>query len=266
MTLSPRALAVLVALLLTQPALAERVTVEYEAEVKTVTGQPFGLSVPLFTVVRGYLTYETSTPDLRPGDTMRGEFLMAGTWDFRAELLGKTIQGSGTATASTNLFGSPTLRFNDGATDNDAGTMSLDGVPGTTIGLGFAISGQAKDLPTDQLPARFTFNPPPGGASHTFSLQDQSGGMLLQFRSFRQVGPKILSVRRTGDDVEITWSSVSGKPYALDFSTDLLHWTIIRDDLIGLPITTTVVDQLAVRHPGNPPPTGFYRILDRPSP
>jgi hypothetical protein len=256
----------LATLALIQPAVAERVTVAYEAEASTVTGQPFGITVPRLTIVTGYFTYETNTPDLRPADLMRGEFLMQGTWDFRAEFLARVIRGSGTAASTTNLFGSPTLRFNDGAADNDAGVMSLDGVPEETISLGFSISGQTKDLPTDQLPAKFTFNPPPGGASHSFVIADESGSMLLQFRSFRQVRPEILSIRRTGDDVEITWSSEKGKPYALEFSTDLRQWTIIRGNLVGLPETTTVVDHLAQRYPGDPPPKGFYRILDRPPP
>jgi hypothetical protein len=195
---------------------------------------------------------------------MRGDFLMLGTWDFRADFLGKTVRGSGAATASTNLFGSPTLRFDDGVNDREAGIMSINGVPNDTIGLGFSISGEAKDLPTDQLPARFTFNPPPDGASHTFVISDSSGSMLLQFRSFQQVLPRIVSILRTGDNVEITWSSVAGKPYALDFSTDLRHWTILRGDLVGQPVSTTVVDNLAVRYPGGPPPRGFYRILDPP--
>ncbi|MFZ9937542.1 MAG: hypothetical protein ACO3JG_10875 [Luteolibacter sp.] len=250
---------------LLQPSHAERVTVAYEAEVGTVTGQPFGITVPRLTTVKGYITYETSTIDLRPADPMRGDFLMQGTWDFRAEFLDRVVRGSGTATSSTNLFGAPTLRFNDGAADNDAGLMSLDGVPEASIRLGFSISGQAKDLPTDRLPEQFTFNPPPGGASHTFVIADESGSMLLQFRSFRQVRPEIVSIQRTGDAVEIIWTSEKGKPYALEFSTDLRQWAILRSDLIGLPGQTTTVDSLGLRYPNGPPPTGFYRILDRPA-
>lgn len=249
---------------LLHPAHAERVTVAYEAEVGTVTGQPFGITVPRLTIVKGYFTYETSTIDLRPADPMRGDYLMQGTWDFRAEFLDRVVRGSGTATSSTNLFGAPTLRFNDGAADNDAGLMSLDGVPEESIRLGFSISGQAKDLPTDRLPEKFTFNPPPGGASHTFVIADESGSMLLQFRSFRQVRPEILSIQRTGGEVKIIWSSEKGKPYALEFSTDLRHWSILRSDLIGLPEQTTTIDSLELRYLNDPPPMGFYRILDRP--
>jgi len=210
------------------------------------------------------ITYETDTPDTRPLDVMRGEFLMQGTWDFRAEFLNQVLRGSGTATSTTNLFGSPTLRFNDGASAASAGVMSLNGIPDEALSMSFAISGQAKDLPTDQMPVEFTFNPPPGGASHTFVIEDESGRMLLQFRSFRQVRLEILSIQRIETDVEIVWSSVAGKPYALEFSTDLLHWTILRSDLVGLPAQTTVVDSLGLRYPNHPPPRGFYRILDRP--
>ncbi len=252
----------LIALVLHGKVHAARVTIEYVAQASTVTGQPFGLTVPRLTQVKGYMTYETNTTDLRPADSMRGDFVMAGTWDFRAEFLGKVIRGSGTASASTNLFGSPTLRFNDGDTDSRSGIMSFDGIPDSTIGLGFSISGQAKDLPTDKLPINFTFNPPPQGASHTFVLENQSGSMLLQFVSFRQVDLKIHSVARMGGNVEIVWSSAEGKRYELEFSTDLQNWTKIRTNLTGTAQSTTLIDPIATRYSGNPPSNGFYRILD----
>lgn len=111
-----------------QPTHAKRVIVEFVAEAKTVTGMPFGITVPRLTVVRGYFTYETNTPDLRPADLMRGQFLMLDTSDFRAEFLDKVIAGSDSATATTNLFGSPTLSFNDGGNKSDRGIMSDQGV------------------------------------------------------------------------------------------------------------------------------------------
>ncbi len=246
------------------PSRGERVTLEYTAQASTVTGQPFGMTVPRLTVVKGYMTYETNTPDLRPADVMRGEFVMLGTWDFRAEFLGKVIRGSGTAASATNLFGSPTLRFDDGDNSPKAGIMSFDGAPDETIGLGFSISGQAKDLPTDQLPVRFTFNPPPEGASHTFVLKNQAGSMLLQFTSFRQIDLKIISIRRIGDQAEITWASSEGKRYGLEFSQDLQNWTRIRSDLIGAALQSTVIDPLATRYPSGIPSKGFYRIIDLP--
>jgi hypothetical protein len=256
--------AIVVAVLSTmQPARAELVTIAYEAEVKTVTGQPFGMTVPLLTFVKGYFTYDSNTSDKSPTDPMRGSFGPVGGWGFRAEFIDKVITDSGVATASTNLFGSPTLRFNDGGNTSGRGIMQINGTADDTIELGFAISGATKDLPTDALPANFTFDPPPDGASHTFSLKDQSGTMLLGFLSFRQVRPEILSIQRTGDEVEIIWSSVIGKPYALEFSTNLQNWTVIRNDLLGSSQSTGVVDNLAIRFPENKPTEGFYRILDR---
>jgi hypothetical protein len=259
------AAAVVTVLATMQPACAERVTIEYEAEARTITNQPFGITVPFLTVVRGYFTYETNTPDQTPADLMRGRFLLSGTWDFRAEFLDKVITGSGFATATTNLFGY-TLAFNDGGGTADRGIMAINDLLDPDIEFVLSIKGEAKDLPTDQLPENFTFDPPPNVAPHTFVLKDDSGQMNLRFLSFHQVRPKILSIQRTGDDVEIVWSSVKGKPYALEFSTNLRDWTIIRADLIGLPLTTSVVDHLAARHSGNPPPKGFYRILDPTSP
>jgi hypothetical protein len=144
--------------------------------------------------------------------------------------------------------------------------MSIDDVFNSAIGLGFAISGQSKDLPTDRLPENFTFNPPPSGASHTFVLSSASNtdSMLLQFRSFRQVPLAVKSVREIGTSMEVTWYSVGGKRYALDFSTDLTNWTMIRDGLIGATTTTTVLDDLALRYPTSPRPTRvYYRMIDR---
>lgn len=258
---------VMMALATNQPARAELVTVEFQAEVKTVTGQPFGMTVPLSTFVKGHFTYDSNSSDKSPTDPMRGSFGPVGGWDFRAEFLNKVITDSGMATATTNLFGSPTLSINDGGNKSGRGIMQINGTPDATVEFGLSISGESKDLPTDKLPANFTFNPPPGGAPHTFVLKDQSGIMLLGFLSFRQVRPEIvLSIQRTGNEVEIVWSSISGKPYALEFSTDLANWTIIRNDLVGLPGTTSVVDDLAVRFPATIPNEGFYRIIERPSP
>ncbi len=247
-----------------QPACAELVTIEYEAEVKTVTGQPFGITVPLLTFVEGHFTYDSNTSDKSPTDPMRGSFTPVGGWDFRANFLNKVITDSGMATATTNLFGSPTLSINDGGNKSGRGIMLINGTPDATVEFGLGISGASKDLPTDKLPANFTFNPPPSGAPHTFVLKDQFGTMLLGFLSFRQVRPEIiLSLQRSGNDVEIEWSSFSGKPYALQFSTNLTNWTIIRNDLVGLSQTTRVVDDLDVRFPVAIPNEGFYRIIER---
>lgn len=258
---TPALLAVILLGVVTAPASrAERVTIAYEAEVRTVTGQPFGLTVPLFTPVTGYFTYETSTPDTSPTDPMRGNYLMVGTWDFRAEFLDKLITGSGAATASTNLFGY-TLSFNDGANKSGRGIMKIDGTVDLNVEFALSITGSAKDLPDDRLPAKFTFNPPPSGAAHTFVLKDDSGQMNLRFLSFRQARPEVLSILRNGDDVDIIWSSVKGMPYGLEFSTDLSAWTRIRDDLVGLTGATQVTDSLSLRYPVAKPPSGFYRII-----
>ncbi len=250
---------------------AKRVTVSFEAKAATVTGSPFGMSVPLNTPVRGYFSYETNTPDIHsnPADTMRGKFLLTGGWDFRAAFLGREVRGSGTATSSTNLFGSPTLRFEDGQASAEDLVMSIDGVDDASIGLDFSISGQAKDLPTDQLPAFFTFNPPPGGASHTFVLESDTGvpattgSMLLQFQSFHQVEFLLQPAIAIGDQVEVSWLSVEGKRYGLAHSTNLVDWVVIRSEVLGVTNTTMVVDQLDLRYPGGPIPTrGYYRVLD----
>ncbi len=242
---------------------AERVIVEFEAEAATVVDQPFGMEVPRLTIVRGCFGYESDTEDLNPNDTRRGSFLLAGTWDFRAEFLDKVITGSGTATATTNTFGSPTLSFEDGFTTEDSGIMSLDSVPDEEIGLNFRISGRPEDLPTDQLPSSFGF----AGAPHTFVLADESGRMLLQLRSFRQVQRQDHAVKfmsRTGDVVHLIWWSFQGNQYDIEFSTDLKVWNVIRPNITGEQLQTSLDDDLAERFTEGPiPRAGYYRVIDK---
>ena len=239
----------------------KRITVAYEAEAATVINSPFGLAVPRLTIVSGYFTYESSAMDLNPGDLRRGRFLLSGGWDFRAEFLGKVITGSDRATASTNTFATPTLSFEDGSTTGDSGIMSLDGIPNKEIALNFRISGKTEDLPTDQLPAEFGFQ----SATHTFVIADDSGRMLLQFRSFQQVDLSIKSITREGDIVEIEWCALKEKRYRLEYSSNLRNWSIIQDDLAGNPMSSTLSDNLAFRFlAADPIPLGgFYRIVDR---
>lgn len=239
----------------------KRITVAYEAEAATVINSPFGLAVPRLTIVSGYFTYESSAMDLNPGDLRRGRFLLSGSWDFRAEFLGKVITGSDRATASTNTSATPTLSFEDGSTTGDSGIMLLDGIPNKEIALNFRISGKTEDLPTDQLPTEFGFQ----SATHTFVIADDSGRMLLQFRSFQQVDLSIKSITREGDIVEIEWCALKEKRYRLEYSSNLRTWSIIQDDLAGNPMSSTLSDNLAFRFlAADPIPLGgFYRIVDR---
>lgn len=245
---------------LASTARAELVTVRYEAEASTVVDQPFGIDVPRLTVVRGFFTYQSDTPDQNPGDLRRGSFKPVVSWGFRAEFLGHVVSGSNRATGSTETFGH-TLRFNDGGDSSDTGDMSFDHVPTADLALGFAIVGGPDDLPTDQLPKVFRFDRSP----HTFSLGDDLGRMLLQFRSFSQVvETTIKSIDWSPTEVAITWCSVENGRYAVEFSTDLKDWLVIRPLVIGEISESSIIDDFSDRSGPDAlqPLRGFYRVRE----
>ena len=181
------------------------------------------------------------------------QLLGGGGWDFHAEFLDHVITGPGRAAASTETFGH-TLRFNDGGDDEDTGDMALDDTPRIDIELGFAITGDADDLPSDQLPEEFRF----AGAPHTFFLRDSSGQMNLQFTSFRQVVTRIKLIEHQPGTTRIVWCSLSGKHYAVEFSTDLDSWETIATNIEGSPKTSEFIDV----DPERRVPRGFYRIRE----
>ena len=170
--------------LLSTGARAAIVTVAYEARAATVAGKPFGLTVPLDTVVTGYFTFDTSTPDT-DDDPMRGEYPHTHNSAFVADFLETEIRGSHTAFYEVQLSGSSpsdTFRAYDGprVVGNEGGTMSIDGTPDEDVQLFLAITDDAflNDDLIDPFPA-YTFGFL--GTPHTFSLKDTHGTMLLQF-------------------------------------------------------------------------------------
>jgi len=234
---------------------AELVTVAYEAEASTVVDQPFGIEVPRLTIVRGYFTYESDTPDTR-SDPRRGSFDLNGAWGFRAEFLDHVIAGSARAEASTETFGF-TLRFNDGGDKEGTGDMFFDGIPSNDIELGFSIVGDKEDLPSDKLPDVFRFK----NAAHTFTIGDSSGRMLLQFRSFRQVETRIKEVELHEGQVRLVWCSLVGKRYTVEFSTDLRDWEVVVDSVTAAAAETEIVDDLTARLKVGVQ-RGFYRVRE----
>jgi len=166
---------------------AEIVTVTYEAKALTVVKQPFGLTVPLNTIVTGYFTFDTSTEDLAPEDPLFGEYQHDGGAGYVAEFLSTRITGSTTPFYQVHLTANPTsdtFRVYDGprTVGNQGGVMSIDGVEDEDIELFLAVTEDAFD--NDAL-----INPFPAytfgflGTPHTFSLKDDQGTMLLQFLS-----------------------------------------------------------------------------------
>ena len=241
---------------------AELVTVEYEAEASTVVGRPFGLDVPRLTRVQGFFRYQSSATDLKPNDMRRGSFqLGAGAWGFEARFLGQTLRGSHLATASTETFGH-TLRFNDGGNRDETGDMTFNGVARSDLALGFAIVGNATHLPTDQLPAPFLYQ---RGNPHTFVIEDESGRMLLQFRSVSQVTtiiptPELISIVVLPEEARVTWTSVVGQRYQVELSGDLAEWTVT-----GSPVTATA-EETSATVARAAAKASFYRVrrLDAP--
>jgi len=139
--------------------------------------------------------------------------------------------------------------------------MAFDDLPRNEIALGFAIVGASDDLPTDQLPDVFRFE----GAPHTFSLGDESGRMLLQFRSHFTVAPaQIKSIVWSPSGVALTWCSLENRRYAVEFSTDLNDWLVIRPLVLGAVAGRSIFDDYSDRSgPGGLlPPRAFYRVRD----
>jgi len=164
-------------------ARAAIVTVAYEAKAATVVSKPFGLTVPLNTVVTGYFTFDTTTPDT-DDDPMRGEYPHTHNSAFVADFLETEIRGSHTAFYEVQLSSNPeldTFRVYDGprVVGNEGGTMSIDGTPDQDIQLFVAITDDAfvTDDLIDPFPA-YTFGFL--GTPHTFTLKDEQGTMLLQ--------------------------------------------------------------------------------------
>lgn len=166
---------------------AESIRFEYEASVQTVTGTPFGLSVPRLTEVTGYFQYDSTTADTDLFSDERGSYPHDAGGGFLASFLGQQIVGSTTpAVQVEDIRIIDTFRFVDGprSVGVGGGVMSLNG-SADNIELLLAISPGVDAWSSDALPSPFpfAFDPwPEFGYPHTFSLSDEQGTMLLQFQ------------------------------------------------------------------------------------
>jgi hypothetical protein len=166
-------------------ASGEIVTVTYEAKAVTVSKQPFGLAVPLNTIVSGYFTFDTATDDLAPDDELSGEYQHDGNAGYLAEFLTTRITGSTTPFYEVDLIADPTIdtfRIYDGprAAGREGGIMSIDGVEDDQIQLFLAVTEDVfdSDALIDPFPF-YTFGFL--GTPHTFTLKDDQGTLLMQF-------------------------------------------------------------------------------------
>jgi hypothetical protein len=200
------------------PARAEIITVSYEAEAVTVVKKPFGVEVPRLTVVTGFFTFDTSTPDDAPSDAFSGEYPHDGNAGYLASFLGHEVTGSQTPFYWVDLVdGNPqsdTFRIYDGPTavGFEGGTMAFDGTPDEGIQLFVAITEDVFDDDDliDPFPSYdFGFL----GTSHTFSLEDDEGTMLLQFLDVSEVvcGDVNSGGIKASDALEVLRTSVGNR-------------------------------------------------------
>ena len=165
---------------------AKIVTVLYEAEAVTVVDEPFGVDVPRETVVTGYFTFDTGTPDDAPEDQYSGEYPHDGNAAYLASFLGHEVTGSDTPFYWVDLvMGSPqsdTFRVYDGPrpVGFEGGTMSFDGTPDEDIQLFLAATEDVFD--DDALIDPFPFYDFGDlGTTHTFFVKDDQGSLVMQF-------------------------------------------------------------------------------------
>lgn len=178
---------------LATPALAGTVRVDYAGIITTVSGNPFGLTIPASTPITGYFQYDTATADTSALSTVGNYPHTNGGGAFVAEFLGHTVAGS--STPFVQVTTSSTLRIIDGprSVGSQGGIMSFNGLQDSGIEMSFATTPNNSALiPDDSLPDPFpifTFGGPTGDP-HTFSLR--SGGsfgpvFLVQMQSMTQV-------------------------------------------------------------------------------
>ena len=183
--------------------LADEVTIVYEAEIATISGNPFGLDISdLNTSVTGFFRYNSDTPDQNASST-RGDYPHdpveggLGGGGFEANFSPNSVADfviAGSETPFVNIedfASSETFRFRDGPdTFSPGGIMFFNGVLDPNLRLELAITDpSASSFADDSLPGNpFPMNLPPS-LPHTFSIRDLSSGgtVLMQFQSLQGV-------------------------------------------------------------------------------
>jgi hypothetical protein len=171
------------------------VTIAFTGQVVTVAGTPLGFDGTVRTeAVAGSFVYDANLGDNLPGDPLRGKYLGNGngTTAFTLMVKGHTVKGSGKAILQTENLNPDTFRFLDGPQVGDPlpRVMQLDGADAPTLELSFAITDDSGAMLTsDALPDPFpTVNiaNKDGGfnITHTFSLSDAGGTLLMQLDTF----------------------------------------------------------------------------------
>ena len=178
-----------------EAAVPKLVTVAFTGKVVTVApapdaGMPLGFDTTVrLAPVSGSFTYDLGIFDSQPGDPLRGKYQHNGTSAFSFVIKGHTVAGSGKALVVTENLNPDTFRFLDGPqADTIVRTMKLDGADAPALKLFIAITdGAGAMLTSDALPDPFPTvditNKNSLNISHTFSLQDSGGTLLMQLDS-----------------------------------------------------------------------------------
>jgi hypothetical protein len=175
-----------------EDAAPKLVTVAFTGKVETVApapdgGMPLGFDTTVrLSSVSGSFTYDLGLADQEPSDPLRGKYQSAGAAAFSFTLKGHTVTGSGKALLETENLDPDTFRFLDGPQgDAVVRVMKLDGVNAPTLKLGIAITDTSGAMLTsDALPDPFPMvdiaDTSSYAISHTFSLSDSGGTLLMQ--------------------------------------------------------------------------------------
>jgi hypothetical protein len=163
------------------------VTVAFSGQVETVAGTPLGFDGTVrLEAVSGSFTYDLRLVDELPTDPKRGKFWRGGTTAFTFTVKGHTVTGSGLSIVQTEDLNPDTFRFLDG-NQNDTVTriMKLDGADAPKVKLYFAVTDDTgamltSDALPDPFPAVDIANDGGFTITHTFSLSDDGGTMLMK--------------------------------------------------------------------------------------
>jgi hypothetical protein len=168
------------------------VTIAFEGDIPTVSGNPLGLDSSVRTSpVSGSFSYRPCVVDTKPNDPKRGEYDHAtGAGAFELSVTTLSIKGSGSPIIEVQDLDPDTFRFKDGPQlldkDKTLRRMTVDGKPNDSLTIWLSItdsSGQAFN--DDALPKTFPLTDI-ASYTHTFSVKDNGGTLLLQLSSVTQ--------------------------------------------------------------------------------
>ena len=167
-------------------------TITFAGEAATVAGNPLGLDMSARkAAVSGSFAYRPCLVDSRPQDPQRGEYDHGGGGGpFTLSVAGKTVTGSGNPVVKVEDLNPDTFRWLDGPQlldkDKTKRQMSLDGTANPELKVSLSITdGSGAAFASDALPQSFPLLDI-GSYTHTFSITDGGGTLMLQLSSLTQ--------------------------------------------------------------------------------